>query len=171
MMWKTKVMYTRIFDRKMDIEERFLKNVPDWPAFDRFADSAFSRVLWMAAYTLFYVKFAPSPWWYLLLPVQFAMCVFHGAIINWFAHKYGYRNYEVTNTSENLFHFDFLMLGESYHNNHHKRPSSPNFGVRWHELDPIYPLILVLNRVGVIRLPKTAKASVGSEAMAQEEAV
>ncbi len=48
------------------------------------------------------------------------------------------------------------MLGESYHNNHHKRPSAINFGVRWHEIDPVYPVILLLNKLGVIRIPKLA---------------
>jgi len=39
---------------------------------------------------------------------------------------------------------DVLMQGESHHNNHHKRPSSTNFGNCWHEIDPVYPVILLL---------------------------
>ncbi|HEY9177213.1 MAG TPA: fatty acid desaturase, partial [Flavipsychrobacter sp.] len=93
----------------------------------------------------------------LLLPVIIAMGAFHGAIINWFAHKFGYKNFILKNTSENLFFIDVLMLGESYHNNHHKYPSSVNFGVRWHEIDPIYPIILLLNKLGVIKLPVLAR--------------
>lgn len=82
------------------------------------------------------------------------MGAFHGAIINWFAHRVGYRNFAVRNTSHNLISIDILMLGESYHNNHHKRPASVNFGFRWHEIDPVYPAILLLNWLRVIRLPK-----------------
>lgn len=57
--------------------------------------------------------FATSPWFYLLLPVIFAMGAFHGAIINWFAHKFGYTNFKMENTSHNLLYADLLMLGES----------------------------------------------------------
>ena len=49
------------------------------------------------------------------------------------------------------------MLGESYHNNHHKYPSSINFGgVRWHELDPVYAISRVLNWLGVIQLKEVS---------------
>ena len=76
-------------------------------------------------------------------------------IINWFAHKYGYRNYSVGNTSRNFLPFDFLMMGESYHNNHHKHEKRANFGgIRWHEIDPTYYIILALDKIGVIKLKK-----------------
>jgi len=78
---------------------------------------------------------------------------FHVVIINGFAHKYGYRNFKMYDTSTNLLPFDFLMWGESYHNNHHKRGQNPNFGgVRWHEIDPMYPIIKVFHWLHIIRL-------------------
>jgi len=76
----------------------------------------------------------------------------HGAIINWFAHKWGYRNFEVSDTARNLLPIDVLMMGESYHNNHHKFGGRPNFGIRWFELDPTFPFILFFNKLGIIRL-------------------
>jgi stearoyl-CoA desaturase (delta-9 desaturase) len=91
---------------------------------------------WIAIYVLFYIFFAPSAWWFLLLPVHVLMVPLQGAIINWFAHKYGSVNFKVKNTSTNLFKVDLLMMGEAYHNNHHKNPSATNFGFRWFELDP-----------------------------------
>lgn len=156
MMWRTKKIYTDIYKGKIAVEEKFTKNLPEWPAFDRWANSFLSRAIWVGAYVVFFIIFASSPWWFLLLPVIIAMGAFHGAIINWFAHKFGYKNFILKNTSENLFFIDVLMLGESYHNNHHKHPSSVNFGVRWHEIDPIYPVILLLNKLRIIRLPKLA---------------
>jgi stearoyl-CoA desaturase (delta-9 desaturase) len=137
----------------MKVEEKFTRNLPDWPAFDKWANSTLSRVLWMIGYVAFFVYFSPNAWWYLLLPVVFAMGAFHGAIINWFAHKYGYINFRLRNTSHNLLFIDFLMLGESYHNNHHKRPSAINFGKRWHEIDPIYPIIRLFAWLKIIKLP------------------
>ena len=81
------------------------------------------------------------------------MSPIHGAIINWFAHKYGYRNFEVGDTSRNFLPVDFLMMGESYHNNHHKMGSRANFGgIRWHEIDPTYIVIRVLDKLRIIRI-------------------
>jgi stearoyl-CoA desaturase (delta-9 desaturase) len=156
MMLRSRRIYTEIYLGKMKVDEKFTKNLPEWTSFDKWANSTLSRVLWAFAYIAFFVAFATSPWMYLLLPIVIGMGAFHGAIINWFAHKYGYKNFILKNTSENLFTIDVLMLGESYHNNHHKRPSSINFGFRWHELDPVYPVILFLNWIKVIRIPKTA---------------
>lgn len=156
MMLRTRKIYTGIYKGKIEVEEKFTKNLPDWPAFDKWANSTLSRTLWVIVYVAIFILYATSPWLYLLLPVIIIMGAFHGAIINWFAHKFGYKNFKLRNTSENLFSIDVLMLGESYHNNHHKHPSSVNFGVRWHELDPVYPVILLLDKLHVIRLPRLA---------------
>jgi stearoyl-CoA desaturase (delta-9 desaturase) len=156
MMWRTRNFYQDILKGRKQVEEKFLKNLPNWRSFDRWATSAYSAVLWTLVYIAFFMLFASSPWLYFLLPVIIAMGPFHGAIINWFAHKIGYRNFRLNNTSRNFPVVDLLMLGESYHNNHHKRPSSINFGFRWHEIDPIYPVILLLNWLHVIELPEVA---------------
>lgn len=160
MMWQTYVVYAGIYEEKTPVDPKFTKNVPDWRAFDRFAGNNIVRLLWVGAYIGFYAAFATSPWLWLLLPVQVAMSPVHGAVVNWFAHKFGYRNFKMKNTAENLLVVDFLMLGESYHNNHHKHPSSVNFGYRWHEIDPIYPVILLLNKLGVIHVPKQKPVSI-----------
>jgi stearoyl-CoA desaturase (delta-9 desaturase) len=161
MMLRTRNIYTDIFKGRMVVEEKFTKNLPDWPALDRWANSTASRLLWAGLYLTFFIIFATSLWWYLLLPIVLSMGAFHGAIINWFAHKYGYKNYILKNTSENLLSVDILMLGESYHNNHHKFPSALNFGKKWHEIDPIYPVIRLLGWLKVIQLPKTAPVYTG----------
>ena len=156
MMWRTRNIYRDIMNGTIKVEDRFTKNLPEWPAFDRWADSSLSRILWVAIYIALFIGFATSPWQYLLLLPIFAMGAVHGAIINWFAHKYGYANYKLKNTSQNLFSIDILMLGESYHNNHHKYPSSINFGKKWHEIDPIYPIILLFAWLHIIKLPNLA---------------
>ncbi len=55
------------------------------------------------------------------------------------------------------------MLGEAYHNNHHKFPSSINFGVKKNEIDPIYFIILLFNRLGIIRLNKLERKIIENE--------
>jgi len=154
MMWKTKTIYGGFSTKRVKPEPRFSEGVPDWNAFDRIARSWPSRLMWGALYFLFYWYFATAWWMWIFLPIQFIMSPIHGAIINWFAHKYGYRNYEVGDTSRNFLPVDFLMMGESYHNNHHKNGSRANFGVRWHEIDPTYWVIRFLDKVGIITLAR-----------------
>lgn len=152
MMWRTRQFYINIFKGRYQVEERFTKNLPAWDTFDKMASSTLSRILWAAAYTGILLLISPTLWFLLLLPVMMAMGAFHGAIINWFAHRHGYVNFTLKNTSQNLLAVDVLMLGESYHNNHHKHPSSINFGKRWHEIDPVYPMIRLFARLRIIQL-------------------
>jgi stearoyl-CoA desaturase (delta-9 desaturase) len=160
MMWRSRVMTSNIFKRKEEIEPRFLKNLPDWASLDRLAHTTWSRLAWILVYVTLYILFAPSAWWFFLLPVHILMLPIQGAIINWFAHKYGSTNFKLKNTSTNLFKVDILMMGEAYHNNHHKSPSATNFGFRWHELDPTYIIIRFLNWIKVIRIHKISPNTV-----------
>ena len=154
MMWRTKGVYSDICDKNVELEDKFTNDVPQWFAFERIAHSWISRLFWAAAYIIFYAYFATDWWMYLFLPMHFVMGPLHGVIINWFAHKYGYRNFKVEDTSVNLMPFDFLMMGEGYHNNHHKNGTRVNFGAKWFELDPTYPIILILNLFRVVRIVK-----------------
>ena len=47
---------------------------------------------------------------------------------------------------------EVLMLGEGYHNNHHKNPSRANFAAKKGEFDFCYPAIVVLKKCGVIKM-------------------
>ncbi len=154
MMLRTSKTYTSIMQGNVEVDEKFTKNVPEWKSFDSWANSWFSRILWMGAYIGFYILFAPSAWWYLLIPIHMAMGPVHGVVINWFAHKYGHVNFETGNTSKNLFKVDLLMFGEGYHNNHHKFPSRTNFAIKKGELDMCYPIIYILSKLNVITINK-----------------
>lgn len=155
MMWKTKTIYSGITSKTIKVDDRFTRDVPQWEAFDKFARSWGSRLFWGAVYVAIYWQFAPVWWVWLLLPIHFIMSPVHGAIINWFAHKYGYTNFKVGDTSKNFLPVDFLMMGESYHNNHHKYGDRANFGgIRWHEIDPTYQVIKIFNKVGIIKMAK-----------------
>jgi stearoyl-CoA desaturase (delta-9 desaturase) len=147
-------MYQDINLDRIPVEARFTKNVPQWKAFDTFASSRFSRLLWITLYVLFFVYFVTSWWQWILLPVTLMMAPIHGVIINWFGHIYGYVNYKMKNTSKNLFPFDFLMMGEGYHNNHHKYANRANFGIKWHEIDVTYLIMRLLNSIGIIQLKR-----------------
>jgi stearoyl-CoA desaturase (delta-9 desaturase) len=152
MMWRTKGVYTEIFYKEIEVENRFTEDVPEWFTFEKIAHSWLARLFWAGAYISFYIFFATEWWMFLFLPAHFVMGPLHGAVINWFAHKYGYRNFEVKDTSMNILPFDFLMLGEGYHNNHHHNSASANFGHKWYEIDLVYPVILLLDKIKIIKL-------------------
>jgi stearoyl-CoA desaturase (Delta-9 desaturase) len=152
MMWRTSTTYVGILKNRFPVEERFTKNVPEWKWFDWWGNTWYSRILWSAFYVWFYVAFAPSAWYYILIPFHILMGPLHGMIINWFAHKYGSTNFETDNTSKNLFKVDLLMLGEGYHNNHHKFPSRTNFAVKKGEFDPIFPVVQLFSKLRIIRI-------------------
>jgi stearoyl-CoA desaturase (Delta-9 desaturase) len=113
MMWKTKNIYNDILKDRIQVEEKFKKGVPYWKFIEKIGDNWMSRIAWGTIYTLVYIQYAEYWWMFLLLPVHFLMGPVHGAVINWFAHKFGYINFKVSDTAKNLLPFDFLRRGLS----------------------------------------------------------
>ena len=159
MMWKTKEIYNNFVYEREKPEPRFDRNYPVWPQIEKIADTWQSRVVWGTSYVLIYALaylYLDMHWaFFFLLPIHFLMGPVHGAIVNWSGHKYGYSNFDNHDRSKNSLIFDFFMLGELFQNNHHKLPNRVNFGAKWFELDPVYPIIKFLHWARVIRL-KTA---------------
>ena len=149
---QTKNMYVAYVKHKIEPEEAFKGNYPEWPLIDKIGDSWITRILFAFGYIAFYVAFAPSLWWFLLLPVQFFIGPVQGAIVNWCGHKYGYANFDNGDHSKNTTPLDIFLLGELFQNNHHKSPNSPTFAKKWFEFDPTYPVMLVFNKLGIIKL-------------------
>jgi stearoyl-CoA desaturase (delta-9 desaturase) len=152
MMWATKTRYDNYAYKRTSPEARFDGGYPEWPLLDRLSQRWSVRVLFGVGYALFYLAFAPSAWWYLLIPVHLVMGPVHGAIVNWCGHKYGYRNFDEDDQSRNTLVLDFVTLGELFQNNHHKYSMSPNFAVRWFELDPTWIAIRVMAKLGIVQL-------------------
>jgi len=61
-------------------------------------------------------------------------------------------NYD--NTATNLQWVAFLTGGEGLHNNHHEYPTSARFAHRWMEIDPAWPVIHVLERLGLAKVKR-----------------
>ena len=144
--------YTAIYDGKTQVDQKFLKGVPEWASFDKIAHGWVSRLIWVIAYIVMYVAFAHAWWVYLFLPIHLLMAPIHGVIVNWVGHKFGAISFKVNNTSRNIMPIDILMLGEGYHNNHHKFPSRANFGIKWYEMDFGYIGVWILRHLGVIQM-------------------
>ena len=60
---------------------------------------------------------------------------FAAGVINGVAHYFGYRNFEVSDNSRNIFPLGILIGGEELHNNHHAYGASAKFSVKWYEFD------------------------------------
>ncbi len=154
MMIATKNMYLNYLKYKIQPEPAFQGDYPEWPLVDKIGDSWLWRLSCAAFYITFYVVFATQWWMFLLLPFHFLMGPIHGAIVNWCGHKYGYSNYDNHDHSKNSLPWDFLLMGELFQNNHHKKPNSPNFGLKWWEFDPTYPVMKTLHWMRIIRIKK-----------------
>ncbi|MBL7718670.1 MAG: fatty acid desaturase [Flavipsychrobacter sp.] len=154
MMWDTRNNYKDIHTGKTEVAEKYKKNLPQWDSFDRFAHSGITKALWVVLYIALYMVLATEWWHFLFLPLTLAMGAFQGAVVNWWAHRFGYANFKMDNTSRNILPFDLFFWGEAYHNNHHRHPSSPNNAHRWFEWDMGYFAMRTLHRLQVIRLVK-----------------
>jgi stearoyl-CoA desaturase (delta-9 desaturase) len=152
MMHHTKIRYDDLVKRRVEPELRFVGGYPEWNSLDRIGNLWPVRIAFGAAYTFFYIAFAPSIFYFALLPFHFLMGPIHGAIVNWCGHKYGYRNFDTRDLSRNTLPFDFLTLGELFQNNHHKAGMAPNFAARWFEIDPAYLVIRTLAAMGIVQL-------------------
>lgn len=159
MMHKTLKEYRAVLHHKVSLEAHFIKKLPQRHSFDKFAHSRWSRIARWFFYLIglsLIIYFAWLPTWVyallvILVPLHFLMGPIHGAIVNRFAHKIWYRNFKQRNTSTNLMPIDVLMLGEWLHNNHHGNPTRANFATKLREFDPVYPIILCMKWLGIIR--------------------
>src|SRR5882724_2869348 len=71
MMLATKKRYDAFAYHREEPEARFDGGFPSWPALDKLGQNWMMRVLWGGVYTSVYLLFAPSLWWFLLLPADF----------------------------------------------------------------------------------------------------
>jgi stearoyl-CoA desaturase (delta-9 desaturase) len=152
MMWRTLKIYDGIRERRVPVEARFEGGYPEWKLLDQTLSNMGMSVAWGALYTLYYVAFATHWWMFLALPFHWLLGPVHGAIVNWCGHKVGYRNFESADNSKNTLVVDVLTMGELFQNNHHKWGQSPNFAVRWFEIDPSYQIMRVLSWLRIIDL-------------------
>jgi len=154
MMWLTRNNYFKLYIGETETADKYKKNLPEWEAFDKIAHSGIARLCWVIIYAALYYWLATAWWQWLLFPVTIAMGSFQGVVVNWWAHKFGYENYEMTNTSKNILPVDLVFWGEAYHNNHHKHPQRANNAAKWFEWDMGYQSMRLMNYLGVIQLKK-----------------
>ena len=73
--------------------------------------------------------------------------------VTWFVnsatHLWGYRTYETSDDSKNLWWVGILAFGEGWHNNHHAFQRMAKSGHKWWEIDVTYWAILAMEKVGL----------------------
>ncbi len=88
--------------------------------------------------------------------VQMAWIPFWAAgVVNGIGHFWGYRNFEATDASTNVFPWGIIIGGEELHNNHHTYPTSAKFSVKPYEFDIGWLYISILANFGLAKPKKT----------------
>jgi len=134
-------------------DKQFTKEyLPKWTRLDKLGHNTITRILFGATYTAVYIFFAPTAWWFFLLPVHFLMGPLQGAIVNWCGHKYGYSNYKNGDHSKNSSPWGILLMGELFQNNHHHAKNNANFARKWFEFDITFLIMIIMHKLTIIRL-------------------
>ncbi|HBV62703.1 MAG TPA: acyl-CoA desaturase [Rhodopirellula sp.] len=71
--------------------------------------------------------------------------------VNSVCHIWGKRSFATCDQSRNNWCVAILSLGEGWHNNHHRYPSSARNGFGWMQPDASYYFILLLKQCGIVK--------------------
>ncbi|ANQ86278.1 fatty acid desaturase [Azoarcus olearius] len=87
--------------------------------------------------------------------VQMAWIPFWAAgVVNGLGHYWGYRNFDCSDASTNLFPWGILIGGEELHNNHHSFATSAKLSAKWYEFDIGW---MYIRSMEILRLAKARK--------------
>jgi sn-2 palmitoyl-lipid 9-desaturase len=137
-----------------DMAARYAPDLTKDPVM-RFLHTTFLLWHWLLGLALFamgwYFWDAYTGWSFLFWGTFLRMVyVLH---VTWFVnsatHMWGYRNYQTTDDSTNLWWVALMAFGEGWHNNHHAYQRMARHGHRWWEIDLTYWGICALERLGL----------------------
>jgi len=112
----------------------------------QFFERTFGLWLWVVGLTLYFVGGWPMLLWGMCVRMVLA---YHSTwFVNSATHLWGYRNYETTDASRNLWWVALFAYGEGWHNNHHAHPRLARAGHRWWEFDMTWWTISFLRFIG-----------------------
>ena len=77
--------------------------------------------------------------------------IFQGTFaVNSIGHLFGPQRFDTGEGSRNNPVLGILAMGDGWHNNHHRAPSSARHGFAWYEFDFTFTVIRILERVGLV---------------------
>lgn len=136
--WK---LYVQASKNKVLIQELGQGTPNDWIEEHVYTPHPYLGILLMLVIDC--VLFGPVG--FLVWGVQMLWIPFWAAgVINGCAHWWGYRNYDVKDTSRNLWPWAIWIGGEELHNNHHGNGASAKFSKHWFEFDIGWQYIKIL---------------------------
>ncbi|EQC48557.1 stearoyl-CoA 9-desaturase [Bacteriovorax sp. BSW11_IV] len=141
-------------DEKIDktIEHHY----PSWKSIDDFSRTNLNVFVWPIAFLILYIYLEVHPLIILFaVPIHSVMGPIQGAIVNWFGHNLGRRNYDLGDNSRNTLIWDIPLMGELYQNNHHYSCQKINFAHKWYEFDPTFFLIRLLDYFKIIKIKRS----------------
>ncbi len=131
------------------------KDIPNW-SLDGFANHPITKLTFVAIFLSIYIICGAKWYMYLFLfPTQCVMGPVQGALVNWFGHHTGFRNYDTDDESRNTPLLNVMLGGEVNQNNHHNNPDNANFGEKLHEFDWIYWILRIFHKANIIVLKNT----------------
>jgi stearoyl-CoA desaturase (delta-9 desaturase) len=75
-------------------------------------------------------------------------------VINGIGHFWGYRNFDSSDASKNIFPLGILIGGEELHNNHHTYGTSAKLSNKWYEFDIGWLYISIMAFLGLAKVKK-----------------
>ena len=99
-------------------------------------------------------------WGYVISTVALMHTTF---MINSMAHRFGNRRFATADESRNNGWLALLTMGEGWHNNHHRQPTSARLGFYWWQLDLGWLGLRLLAALGLVRDLNTPSKQVLSE--------
>jgi stearoyl-CoA desaturase (delta-9 desaturase) len=83
--------------------------------------------------------------------LSWCLVAIHGAsAVNTLCHFGRHRRFDTPDRSGNSPVLAVLLLGEGWHNNHHRYPAAARAGFSWYELDPLYWAVRLLALLGLV---------------------
>src|ERR1700733_14395181 len=77
-------------------------------------------------------------------------------VVNGLAHFWGYRNFNSSDASTNIFPWGILIGGEELHNNHHTYATSAKLSNKWYEFDIGWMYIRIMSAFRLAKVKKIA---------------
>ncbi|MBB5407091.1 MULTISPECIES: DesA family fatty acid desaturase [Paraburkholderia] len=77
-------------------------------------------------------------------------------VVNGLAHFWGYRNFNSSDASTNIFPWGIIIGGEELHNNHHTYATSAKLSNKWYEFDIGWMYIRIMQAFRLAKVKKVA---------------
>lgn len=164
-LWKVLFLNVLMYKREIRNPETIRRYTPNWKndLIDRIPYSAhIGPILGAALMAVAFGVFVGAGFWVgsaigvVAYFLHGGLYIFLNAMINSVCHKIGYRNFD--NKATNLQWVAWITAGEGLHNNHHEFPSSATMKAMKWEIDPAWPVIRLLEKLGLAEYNERALA-------------